>query len=94
MGLLYYDFLSLEVKEEKIGQALKFEFIWGFGAGRCASVSTPWEQLLPWQQWMETQNNAKRWRIKTENLQSVLAWSLIIEHEKTIKAPHKVGLTV
>lgn len=60
MGLLSYDLLSVEVKEQKIGQALKFKFTWGFGACLCVSVSTPGEQLLPWQQWMEIQNDAKQ----------------------------------
>lgn len=60
MGLLYYDFLSLEVKEEKIGRALKFKFIWRFGAGLCVPLLPSREQLLPWQQWMETQNDAKQ----------------------------------
>lgn len=58
MGLLSYDLLSL--KEQKIGRALKSKFTWGFGARLCFSVSTSGEQLLPWQQWMEIQNDAKQ----------------------------------
>lgn len=39
MALLSYDLLSLEVKEQKIGRALKFKFTWGFGAGLGVSAA-------------------------------------------------------
>lgn len=69
-------------REQKIGEALKFKFTWGFGARLCVSVLTPGEQLLPWQQWMEMQNDAKQSRIKTEYAQRVLACDFIKEQKR------------
>lgn len=87
MALLSHDLLSLEVKEQKIGRALKFKSTGGFGARRslcfCADPRRTAAALATMNgdskrcETMEDKND--------ENLQCALACALIKEHKKDNK---------
>lgn len=88
MALLSCDLLSLEAKHlclnSSEGLALISLFLCRPPENSCCLGNNEWG----------TQNYAKQQRIKTENLQCVLARALIEVHKKTIKALNKSSLAV